>query len=200
MWRLRPFANNKPGLIHGPFIHQHVISAIGLFMAGASPRHHKEKPGMKSAVKPMAMVATLLAAAFCSSTLAQNISPVQQEKNRQLVINFYNDFFNRHEVDKAARVVAEDYRQHNPQVPDGKRPFVEGFRDYFRQNPNARARIVRSAVDGDRVWLHVHSTERDGDRGEAVVDIFRVRDGKIVEHWDVIQAVPDKAQNANTMF
>lgn len=155
---------------------------------------------MKIAIKRIAIAAMVLTTGFCASALAQDNSPARQEKNRQLVINFYNDFFNRHEVDKAARVVAEDYRQHNPQVADGKKPFVEGFRAYFRQHPGSRARIMRSAVDGDTVWLHVHATERDGDRGEAVVDIFRVRDNKIVEHWDVIQPVPNKAQNTNTMF
>lgn len=62
------------------------------------------------------------------------------------------------------------------------------------------ARIVRSAADGDLVYLHVHATEHPGDRGEAVVDIFRVKDGKIVEHWDVIQPVPETSANRNTMF
>ncbi|WP_221620376.1 MULTISPECIES: hypothetical protein [unclassified Desulfovibrio] len=64
----------------------------------------------------------------------------------------------------------------------------------------SRARIIRSAVEGDIVWLHVHSVNDEKDRGEAVLDVFRVKDGKIVEHWDVIQAVPETAENSNTMF
>lgn len=64
----------------------------------------------------------------------------------------------------------------------------------------SRARIVRSATDGDLVYLHVHATERPDDRGKAVVDIFRVKDGKLVEHRDVIQPVPETVANQNTMF
>ena len=90
--------------------------------------------------------------------------------------------------------------QHNPEVPDGKAPFVGYFGGYFKENPESRARIVRSAADGDLVYLHVHSTNGKADRGQAVIDIFRVQDGKIVEHWDVIQAVPEQAANSNTMF
>ncbi len=107
---------------------------------------------------------------------------------------------NLHKVDEAAKVVAEDYIQHNPTVPDGKEPFVSYYRDFFKKTPGSRARIIRSAVEGDIVWLHVHSVNDEKDRGEAVLDVFRVKDGKIVEHWDVIQAVPETAENSNTMF
>ncbi|WP_407294031.1 nuclear transport factor 2 family protein [Stutzerimonas zhaodongensis] len=123
-----------------------------------------------------------------------------EEANRALVIEFYDQFFNEHNVDEAARVVAEDYKQHNPDVPDGKAPFVGYFTGFFKDNPQSRARIVRSATDGDLVYLHVHSTTGPQDRGQAVVDIFRVEDGVIVEHWDVIQDVPAEAANDNTMF
>lgn len=125
---------------------------------------------------------------------------VREEANRQLVLDFYERFFNRHETAAAAAVVAEDYIQHNPAVPDGKAPFVGFFTGYFQDNPQSRARIVRSAADGDLVYLHVHSSNGAADRGQAVIDIFRVQDGMIVEHWDVIQDVPAEAANANTMF
>ena len=85
-------------------------------------------------------------------------------------------------------------------VPDGKAPFVNYFTGFFKENPQSKARIVRSATDGDLVYLHIHSTENESDRGRAIVDIFRVTDGKITEHWDVIQEVPEKAANNNTMF
>jgi predicted SnoaL-like aldol condensation-catalyzing enzyme len=123
-----------------------------------------------------------------------------EERNRELVLAFYDRFFNKHEVSEAAKVVADDYIQHNPHVPDGKAPFVSYFTELFQKNPDAKARIVRSATDGDLVYLHSHSTRDANDRGRAVVDIFRVKDGKIVEHWDVIQPVPEKAANDNTMF
>lgn len=67
------------------------------------------------------------------------------------------------------------------------------------KDPKAHVKIFRSAANDDLVWLHLHSMIAD-DRGRAIVDIFRVKDGKIVEHWDVIQAVPEESANQNTMF
>ncbi|MBD9367098.1 nuclear transport factor 2 family protein [Xanthomonas sp. XNM01] len=138
------------------------------------------------------------ATAFAAPPVARDLAC--EEANRALVVAFYEQFFNQHRVHEAARVVADDYRQHNPEVPDGKAPFVAFFAGFFHDNPGSRARIVRSAADGDLVYLHVHSTSGPDDRGQAVVDIFRVVDGRIVEHWDVIQDVPAQAENANTMF
>ncbi|QKK19671.1 nuclear transport factor 2 family protein [Rhizobium indicum] len=122
-----------------------------------------------------------------------------EEANRKLVVEFYDGFFNKHDIE-AASVVADDYRQHNPQVPDGKKPLISFFIGFFKDNAQSKAEIVGSAADGDLVWLHVHATNGADDRGQAIVDIFRVKDGKIVEHWDVIQAVPKEAVNKNTMF
>ncbi len=124
----------------------------------------------------------------------------QEEANRTLVVDFYNAFFNDHDVTAAERFLAEDYIKHNPTVPDGRAPIIAFFGDNFQKNPERSSRIVRSAADGDLVWLHVEAKQNASDRGVAVVDIFRVEDGKIVEHWDVIQPVPDTAANDNTMF
>jgi len=144
----------------------------------------------------------LLVLALAAQTPAHaNPRDVQtEEANRALVIAFYNRVFNAHEVAAGAKVLAESYKQHNPEVPDGKQPFVDYFTGYFKENPEARSQIVRSATDGDLVWLHIHDTTNKADRGRAVVDIFRVKDGQIVEHWDVIQPVPAEAANSNTMF
>lgn len=124
----------------------------------------------------------------------------QEEANRTLVLNFYNDFFNKHQVAEASKVMVDNYRQHNPHVPDGKAPMTGYFTEHFKKNPKAQAKVIRSATDGDLVYLHVHSTVSPEDRGVAIVDIFRVQDGKIVEHWDVIQPIPEKAANDNSMF
>lgn len=142
----------------------------------------------------------ILAISFSTHAQANSRDLKAEEANRALVVEFYDKFFNRHQVDEAAKVVADDYKQHNPTVPDGKEPFVSFYSDFFKSNPKSKARIVRSATDGDIVWLHVHSTNDENDLGKAVIDIFRVKDGKIVEHWDVIQAVPSIAANNNTMF
>lgn len=122
-----------------------------------------------------------------------------EETNKTLVVSFYERFFNMHQI-AAAEVISEDYKQHNPQVPDGKTPFLSYFGEFFKTHPGSRAKIIRTAAEGDLVYLHVHSTDSPSDRGQAVMDIFRVKDGKIVEHWDVIQDVPEEAQNRNTMF
>ena len=123
-----------------------------------------------------------------------------EEANLKLVVQFYEQFFNKHEVAKAAEIVSEDYKQHNPEVPDGKKPFVDYFSQFFKETPQSKARIVRTATSGDLVWLQVHSTNAPNDRGQAVLDIFRVKNGKIVEHWDIIQDVPAQSANENSMF
>ncbi|EQA4279914.1 nuclear transport factor 2 family protein [Cronobacter dublinensis] len=151
---------------------------------------------MKKTMAVFLVAASLLTA---NGAVASARQSDVEEANRQRVITFYDRFFNQHDT-AAADVVADDYRQHNPEVPDGKAPFVNYFSGFFRDNPQSRAKVIRSAADGDLVWLQVHSTNGSHDRGQAVLDIFRVKNGKIVEHWDIIQDVPEKTANANTMF
>ncbi|BAP45775.1 pyruvate kinase [Pseudomonas sp. StFLB209] len=145
-------------------------------------------------------LAALLVVVAATSHAATPRNLAAEEANRTLVLDFYERFFNKHDVAGAAQLVADNYKQHNPEVPDGKAPFVEFFAGFFKENPQSRARVVRSATDGDLVYLHVHSTNGAKDPGQAVVDIFRVANGKLVEHWDVIQNVPQQAANTNTMF
>lgn len=150
-------------------------------------------------MKTMLFTALLGGALIAGPALAQDRDLAQEQANRDLVTGFYDRFFNGHDI-AAAEVVADDYIQHNPYVPDGKAPFVDYFTGYFAENPDSKARIVRSAADGDLVWIHVESTNGDKQPADAVIDIFRVEDGKIVEHWDVIQPVPAESANENTMF
>ena len=124
----------------------------------------------------------------------------EAQTNLALVTRFYNQVFNDHQVDEGAAVVADDYIQHNPYVPDGKAPFTGYFSQFFIDNPDAKCRIVRAAAADDLVWLHVHFTQNAEDPGRAIVDIFRVENGKIVEHWDVQQDIPANPANENTMF
>jgi predicted SnoaL-like aldol condensation-catalyzing enzyme len=93
------------------------------------------------------------------------------------------------------------YRQHNPLIEDGD----EGLRKFVAwmkaNRPDAHGEIKRVFADADYVVLHSHwHGLTDSPRGEAVVDIYRCEDGKVVEHWDVIQPIPETAANANTMF
>lgn len=155
---------------------------------------------LRTRLLPIAVLICSLSGAALAAPAAPARDLAQEEANRTLVLDFYNRFFNQHQVAEASQVMAEDYRQHNPHVPDGKAPMTGYFSEHFKKNPKAQAKVIRSATDGDLVYLHVHSTTSPEDRGLAIMDIFRVKDGRIVEHWDVIQPVPEKAANDNTMF
>ena len=125
----------------------------------------------------------------------------QSEANKKIVREFYEQVFIQHHTKEAAeKYLTPSYIQHNPNVATGRQPFVDFFIPFFAKNPEARAEIKRIIAEGDLVTLHVHSKINSKDRGRAVVDIFRVENGKIVEHWDVMQAVPETSANENTMF
>ncbi|QWG48132.1 pyruvate kinase (plasmid) [Bacillus mycoides] len=124
----------------------------------------------------------------------------EKEKNKKMVVDFYNEVFNKHNIDIIPEYVSEDYKQHNPFVADGRKAFMDFFKEDFVKNPNSSAEIKRVVAEGDTVALHVHSRANSQDKGVAIVDIFRINNGKIVEHWDVIQEIPSEAANENTMF
>lgn len=125
----------------------------------------------------------------------------QEERNAALVTAFYELVFQDHRVAEAFdRYGGEGYIQHSPGSPDGRAAVEASLVPYFAQNPQARSEIKRVIAQGDLVVLHVHAKSDPVDRGRAVVEIFRVEDGRIVEHWDVIQPVPVSAANDNTMF
>lgn len=117
-----------------------------------------------------------------------------------MVVKFYNEFFNKHNIAAADKYLAPDYKQHNPMAATGREPVKKIFTEIFKKFPQSRAHIKRVMADGDLVVLHLHSKATPQDLGRAVIDIFRVKDGKIVEHWDVVQRVPAKSANDNTMF
>lgn len=144
----------------------------------------------------LALSATVVAGLLLAAPAKES----QQEKNKRMVIEFYNKIFQKHDVDSALTYLTEDYKQHNPLAATGRKAFMDIFKGYFKAFPDAYSEIKRAAADGDLVFLHVHAKQNKTDRGSAVVDIFRIRGGKIVEHWDVIQAIPEKAANSNTMF
>lgn len=141
----------------------------------------------------------LTAVAILSSATALASTP---EQNKANALAFYDLAFNQHKVQEATdKYIGKEYLQHNPSVADGGQAFVDAFAPFLKENPKSKATIKRVIADGDLVALHVHSQLNDEDRGEAVVDIFRFdKDGKIVEHWDVIQAVPEKTESGRGMF
>jgi predicted SnoaL-like aldol condensation-catalyzing enzyme len=91
------------------------------------------------------------------------------------------------------------YRQHNPRAGDGPQPFIAFARGLFKAYPGLHYDFKRFIAEGDLVAVHSHLVRQPGDRGMAVMDIFRLEDGKIVEHWDVLQEIPEKAENENGM-
>ncbi|GKX64163.1 polyketide cyclase [Pragia fontium] len=124
----------------------------------------------------------------------------QQELNKQVVTKFYQQALNDKDGEAAAHYLGKVYIQHNPNAQDG----VEGFKkyiDYLKKNsPNGKSEIKQVFAEGDYVILHVKSTRSPEDNGQAIIDIFRLENGKIVEHWDVIQAIPKQSANGNGMF
>ncbi len=123
------------------------------------------------------------------------------KSNKQAVLEFYGLALNEGKPEEAARKhLGDRYVQHNPNAGDGAEAFiafVTGFRSQF---PALRFEFKRAVAEDDLVAVHSHLKVSAEDRGTAVMDFFRLENGKIVEHWDVLQPVPGEAVNANTMF
>ena len=132
--------------------------------------------------------------------LASSAVAADLEANKKTVLEFYEAGLNKKDFEAAAKYFGPKYIQHNPGAPDG----IEGFKAFIAMRkekfPNAKSEIKRVFAEGDFVILHVHGVREPGERGVAIIDIFRLENGKIVEHWDVAQDVPEKAANANGMF
>ncbi len=124
------------------------------------------------------------------------------DQNKATTIALYTKALLEGDVDEAFRAHGGPfYRQHNPLIEDGE----DGVRKFVAwiaaTHPDAHGEIKRVFADGDYVILHSHwHGLSDSPRGEAVVDIFRLENNKMVEHWDVIQPIPEQAANSNTMF
>ena len=123
-----------------------------------------------------------------------------EQANLELVLGFYENVLIAMNPDRVDAYLAPSYLQHSSLAEPGI-PALKAWLTRARmESPDARQTIHRSLVDGDHVVVHVHVVRWENDPGLAAVDIFRVEDGRIAEHWDVIQAVPSAPLNANGMF
>jgi predicted SnoaL-like aldol condensation-catalyzing enzyme len=124
----------------------------------------------------------------------------QAERNARTVVAFYTLAFNQHQPEAAvARFVGPVYIQHNPTVASGKAAFIQFVKGLNTQFPQARIDLRRVVAQDDLVVTHGRFTISPADRGSAVADIFRLERGKVVEHWDVIEAIPPTTVSGNPM-
>jgi len=146
-----------------------------------------------------AALAAVLFATVATPVLAQRAYSTQEERNKAVVLDFYEQGLNRKDFESASKYLGT-YKQHNPNAedgPEGFRKFIEFLKTKF---PQSHSEITQVHVDGDFVVLRVHAIREPGTRGNAIVDIFRLKDGKIEEHWDSVQPIPEQSANQNGMF
>ena len=165
--------------------------------AGVQTAAHQGRVGaeMSRAARASMMLASLLALWPIACAGADPAA------NKALVTAAVTMLFQQHKVDQAIDTYfAPDYIQHNPLVPTGAAPVRVFFKKFYADHPGSTIEISHVLADGDLVAVHYRFRIDPKDRGMAVVDIFRVANGKIAEHWDVGQPVPEKAANDNGMF
>jgi predicted SnoaL-like aldol condensation-catalyzing enzyme len=143
-------------------------------------------------------------AALCSVALlgaAPATAGISKKPNAQKAMAFLDMVFNQKKVKEGFdKYVGDKYIQHNPIAADGKEAAVEVLSKFMQMVPTWSYTFKHAYVDGDIAIVHSLVRAKPEDRGNAVIDIFRFEKGKVVEHWDVIQAIPEKSANNNTMF
>ncbi len=122
------------------------------------------------------------------------------ERNKRLVLAFYAKMIGEKDPEAARPFMGDPYKQHSPYAQDGFEGVAAFARQFKRDFPNHTYDVKRVIAEGDFVVLHLHGKGGFSPHGEAVVDLFRVRKGKVVEHWDVIQSLPESSSNPNGPF
>jgi predicted SnoaL-like aldol condensation-catalyzing enzyme len=121
------------------------------------------------------------------------------QRNKALVADLYAKVWNGRDIAALGDFVAEDYIQHNPSVGNGRATLQAFLGPILERLPEARFTVVRLIAEGDLVVAHTLFQTSPGDRGMVVVDIYRVEDGRLAEHWDVKEAVPETTASGNPM-
>ena len=122
----------------------------------------------------------------------------QLEANKKLVADMYQEVFGDKNIDALDKYLVKDYIQHNPNAADGRQALKDLLKVWFKDAPKEKIDIQHIGADGDFVYLHTR--RKSGDKTLSIVDIFKVQNNRITEHWDVIQAVPEKSANDHPMF
>lgn len=151
-----------------------------------------------------AAISLFLSAVATTPGFAQVCPPVDvnaSDANTRIVETFYDLAFNQRQPALAAECfLGEVYTQHNPNVADGPDAFVTAIGGLLAARPGLTVTFHRTVSEGALVVLHSHFQSGPDDLGSAVIDIFRLENGRIVEHWDVVQRIPEESANSNSMF
>lgn len=110
-----------------------------------------------------------------------------EDMNKNLIYYFYTKFFNEHDVDSALDCVREDYIQHNPGVGQGRTALMDAFREKFITEPDFHLEVEMIIADGNMAAVYLRNVGADGVEKCKLVDIYRIEEGKLAEHWDIIQ-------------
>lgn len=143
----------------------------------------------------------IVAVAACTLALVSARAPeTLTERNRATVGDFVREFYTERNVRRAfERYVAEDYIQHNPGIQDGREAAIAALEPKFSAT-GASFEVKRILVDGDMAMIHLHGRSSPDNPGGTVADIYRLKDGMVVEHWDVLQKVETQTVNPHPYF
>lgn len=124
----------------------------------------------------------------------------EEQANLDLVAAVYREVLCPLDGDAVERYFRDDYIQHNPMAETGAQGLARFLRWARATSPGATHEVKRMFADGDHVIAHVHVVVEPGTAGNAVVDIFRIQDGLVAEHWDAAQPIAETAANSNGVF
>jgi predicted SnoaL-like aldol condensation-catalyzing enzyme len=158
--------------------------------------------GYRKTLSWLAALACLTTACSGASGTGPAGSSTSEAENKALVLRLYSEAFNQNKTDVVKELVAADSVQHDKSLPAGAEGQVKQFQDLKAKIPGAVATVKRTAADRDLVAVHWHASATPADEatGEAKIDLYRVGNGKLVEHWSITQTVPATTASGNSLF
>ncbi|KAG4072075.1 hypothetical protein HA402_015574 [Bradysia odoriphaga] len=148
-------------------------------------------------MKAVVLISFALIASTIALTGDECLKQHQNEQdNLNMVVTFHEEAFGQHDITAVDRYIHTDYIQHNPNLADGQQPLKDFLTAFNANKAKGPVDIRHSAASGNLVWIHLKTTHFNG-KPLALVGIFRVEDGKIVEHWDAMQEIPPLSESKN---